>query len=193
MEERILEAGLHVFALHGFSRASMTDIAREAGLARGTLYLHYPDKGAVFEALAESLVTRALEGAEAAWRDDALLPENLAAVILAKDLAFFRLMKATPHGADLLALDADLTRRHGERLDAGFKALLARRARELEAQGLSLEAFGGARGFAPFVTAASAGLKHEVGSEEAYRGAVRRLASVVSAATRAGPAASGPA
>ena len=52
---RILEAGLVLFARHGFPRTSMADIAREAGIARATLYLHFRDKRAVFEALAAAL------------------------------------------------------------------------------------------------------------------------------------------
>jgi len=45
---RILEAALTLFARHGFKRSSMADIAREAGVARATLYLRFADKSAVF-------------------------------------------------------------------------------------------------------------------------------------------------
>jgi len=179
---RILEASLVLFARHGFPRTSMADIAREAGIARATLYLHFRDKRAVFEALAASLVEDALASAQSAWRDDAALADNIAEAVLAKDLGFFRLMNETPHGSELLAVDADLTRAHAERLDAGFKALLARRAAAIEAEGGSLAAFDGADGFGAFVTTASAGLKHEVRAEAAYRAAVRQLARVVGAA-----------
>ena len=52
---RVLEAGLTLFSRHGFKRTSMADIAREAGVARATLYLRFADKRAVFEALAASM------------------------------------------------------------------------------------------------------------------------------------------
>ena len=47
----------------------MVDIAREAGIARATLYLRFSEKRAVFEALAAALVDEALVAAEAAWND----------------------------------------------------------------------------------------------------------------------------
>ncbi|MDX2273804.1 MAG: helix-turn-helix domain-containing protein [Hyphomonadaceae bacterium] len=180
--DRILKASLVLFARHGFPRTSMADIARETGIARATLYLYFPDKRAVFEALAASLVDDALASAKAAWRDDAALAKNLESVVLAKDLGFFRLMNATPHGSELLAVDTDLTRRHAERLDADFTAFLTRRAGEIRKQGFPLNAFGGAKGFGAFLTTASAGLKHEARTEPDYRRAVRQLARVASAA-----------
>ncbi len=44
----ILEAARKVFAQKGFSEASVEDIAQEAGLAKGTLYLYYPSKHAIY-------------------------------------------------------------------------------------------------------------------------------------------------
>jgi AcrR family transcriptional regulator len=186
VSNRILQAGFVLFARHGFARTSMSDIAREAGIARATLYLHFPDKAAVFEALANSLVEAALAAAGAAWRAEAGLAQNIEAIILAKDLSFFQLIRATPHGAELLAVDAELTRRHVERLDSRFRAMLERRARDMKRQGLSLKPFGGAAGFGSFLITASAGLKHEAQTEDDYRRAVRQLARVVSAALEAG-------
>ena len=181
---RILTAGQTLFGRHGFQRTSMADIAREAGIARATLYLRYSDKRALFEALAAMLVDDALAGAEAAWNDDWDLAANLEAVVLAKELDFFRLINATPHGAELLAVDAELTSRHVARLDAGYTSLLARFAGIAEQAGADLTAFDGANGLAQFVTTAGAGLKHEVRTEPAYREAVRRLARVAAAAAQ---------
>ena len=44
----ILEAARKVFAQKGFTEASVEDIAQEAGLAKGTLYLYYPSKHAIY-------------------------------------------------------------------------------------------------------------------------------------------------
>ena len=181
---RILTAGQTLFGRHGFQRTSMADIAREAGIARATLYLRYSDKRALFEALAAMLVDDALAGVEAAWNDDWDLAANLEAVVLAKELDFFRLINATPHGAELLAVDAELTSRHVARLDAGYTSLLARFAGVAEQAGADLTAFDGADGLAQFVATAGAGLKHEVRTEAAYREAVRRLAHVTAAAAQ---------
>jgi AcrR family transcriptional regulator len=44
----ILEAARKVFAQKGFSEASVGDIAQQAGLAKGTLYLYYRSKHALY-------------------------------------------------------------------------------------------------------------------------------------------------
>ena len=44
----ILDAARRVFARKGFSAASVEDIAQAAGLAKGTLYLYYPSKHAIY-------------------------------------------------------------------------------------------------------------------------------------------------
>ena len=41
---RLIEAGKKLFARRGFARTRATDISREAGVAVGTLYVHFADK-----------------------------------------------------------------------------------------------------------------------------------------------------
>jgi AcrR family transcriptional regulator len=176
---RLLQAALTLFARHGFQRTSLADVAAEAGVARATLYLHFRDKQALFESLAESLVTGSLAAAAEAWQDDATLAENLTATILAKDLPLWRLHHA-PHGAELLAMDADLTRRQVERLDREFAALLAHRIGSTPR--VNLEVFEGPEGFGRFLGLAASGLKHETPVEADYCAAVHRLCAVVSRA-----------
>ena len=51
----ILAAARRVLARHGLRGTTVGDIAREADVAVGTLYLYFPSKGAVFAALRELL------------------------------------------------------------------------------------------------------------------------------------------
>ena len=60
----LLDAALDVFAEKGFAAARMEDIAARAGAAKGTLYLYFPSKEAVFEALVRSLIVPNLDRAE---------------------------------------------------------------------------------------------------------------------------------
>jgi AcrR family transcriptional regulator len=46
----ILEAARRVFAAAGFEGASVDDVARAAGVAKGTVYLYYPSKEAIYRA-----------------------------------------------------------------------------------------------------------------------------------------------
>lgn len=60
----ILEAALSVFAERGFAAARMADIATRAHVSKGTIYLYFESKEAVFRALVrEMLVPRLAEAA----------------------------------------------------------------------------------------------------------------------------------
>ena len=51
--EQILEAALTVFGEQGFAAARVEEIARRAGLSKGALYLYFPSKEAMLNALIE--------------------------------------------------------------------------------------------------------------------------------------------
>lgn len=48
----ILDAARRVFASRGFADATVDEVAREAGIAKGTIYLYYRSKGDVYAAAA---------------------------------------------------------------------------------------------------------------------------------------------
>ena len=52
----ILDAALACFSQKGFAAARMDDIARRAGISKGTIYLYFESKEAVFKALAQRVV-----------------------------------------------------------------------------------------------------------------------------------------
>ena len=62
----ILAAALTVFARHGFAGTRLEDVARQAGVAKGTLYLHFADKEALFRGLVEQNIAPILSEADAA-------------------------------------------------------------------------------------------------------------------------------
>ncbi|MCC6006390.1 MAG: TetR/AcrR family transcriptional regulator, partial [Rhodobacteraceae bacterium] len=53
---RICAAALNRFLSEGFERTRMLDVARDAGLAKGTLYLYFPTKEALFEGVLTQLL-----------------------------------------------------------------------------------------------------------------------------------------
>ncbi len=66
--EAILKAGQKVFAKKGFDGATIADIATEAGVASGTVYLYYESKIDLFAALNSQLwevITGAMQDADA--------------------------------------------------------------------------------------------------------------------------------
>ncbi len=51
----IVQAALDEFFERGFAAARMTDIAKRAGVTKGTLYLYYPSKDALFGAVIDTV------------------------------------------------------------------------------------------------------------------------------------------
>jgi len=62
--QQIIEAAFAVFGEQGLANARLDDIARRAGLAKGTIYLYFPNKEALFEAMVRHKVVARLEEAE---------------------------------------------------------------------------------------------------------------------------------
>jgi AcrR family transcriptional regulator len=54
-QEAILEAAFRVFAAHGYEAARIDDVARQAGIAKGTIYLYFRDKEQLFRAVVRNL------------------------------------------------------------------------------------------------------------------------------------------
>jgi len=49
--DKIIEAAAKVFSKQGYFRTSMDEIAQAAGVAKGTLYYHFPSKSQLFKVL----------------------------------------------------------------------------------------------------------------------------------------------
>jgi AcrR family transcriptional regulator len=52
----ILEAALDEFSARGFAGARLDDVAQRAGVAKGTIYLHFKDKEALFQELVRTML-----------------------------------------------------------------------------------------------------------------------------------------
>jgi AcrR family transcriptional regulator len=60
--QEILDAALAVFAQKGFSAARMEDISRRAGVTKGTIYLYFESKEALFKALVRESLAPTIQG-----------------------------------------------------------------------------------------------------------------------------------
>lgn len=54
--EAILSAALDEFSASGFAAARLEDVAKRAGVAKGTIYLYFADKETLFQELARSML-----------------------------------------------------------------------------------------------------------------------------------------
>lgn len=55
--ETILAAALDEFAASGFAAARLDDVAKRAGVAKGTIYLYFRDKQSLFQELVRAMLT----------------------------------------------------------------------------------------------------------------------------------------
>jgi AcrR family transcriptional regulator len=81
--QRILEAARRLFSRDGFDAAATRDLAREAGIAAGTLFNYFPTKEALALCLAAEALAEARDSYQQKRRGDESLEEALFAFIAA--------------------------------------------------------------------------------------------------------------
>jgi len=62
--QQILDAAIEVFGDHGLAEARLEDIAKRAGVSKGTIYLYFPNKEALFKEMIRQTVIDQLEQTE---------------------------------------------------------------------------------------------------------------------------------
>src|SRR5258707_14227129 len=72
--QRILEAAAQLLQRWGYSRVTIDDIAKHAGIGKGTVYLHWPNREELFLAVLQPELLQAIEGVAPILRDH---PEEL--------------------------------------------------------------------------------------------------------------------
>src|SRR3979409_2464216 len=63
--EAIVAAGLEEFVARGFAATRLDDVARRAGVAKGTIYLYFQDKEALFQDIVRTMVVPFIATVEA--------------------------------------------------------------------------------------------------------------------------------
>lgn len=99
--ERILDAAERVFAQHGFFAARVSEIAREAGVADGTIYLYFKSKDDLLISLFESRMERFNQLLGAALVDGLRPVDKLLALVR----TYFELVAAQPMVAEVLTIE----------------------------------------------------------------------------------------
>jgi AcrR family transcriptional regulator len=177
----ILEAALQMFGQYGYRRTSMDDIAGEAGIAKGTIYLSFASKEEVFQALSERLAQRMLAGAEAAMHRPGRTADKLAAMSAAWFGTYAETIRRSPHAAELLdakhRLSANLVSDAASRYKRLVRDVLAEAAAsgelDLEPAGLTADTA------AELLIASARGLESSAASPAAYRRYLNALVRVM--------------
>jgi len=83
----ILDAALDEFSARGYAAARLDDVAKRAGVAKGTIYLYFADKEALFQDMVRSMVSPILGTLEAMREIDVparVLVERLLGIFLSE-------------------------------------------------------------------------------------------------------------
>jgi AcrR family transcriptional regulator len=121
---RILDAALSLFLRYGVKRTSIDDVAREAGIAKGTVYLYFDSKTALFAAIAARLCADTLAQARGIIRDAKPLTERIVAFLDCYVGKTHRLAAQSPHVAELAASKEAIATATYEGLDRRMRSLL---------------------------------------------------------------------
>jgi TetR/AcrR family transcriptional repressor of mexJK operon len=87
--DQVLDGARKIFLRDGFERASVDDIAREAGVSKATIYAYFPDKQLLFLEVARCECHRQAEDAEASIGGE--IPVRVALTIAAERITAFLL------------------------------------------------------------------------------------------------------
>jgi AcrR family transcriptional regulator len=177
----ILDAALQVFGQYGYRRTSMDDIAREAGIGKGTIYLSFASKEEVFQALSQRLAQRMLARAEAARHRPGTTADKLAAMNTAWFGTYAETIRRSPHAAELLdakhRLSADLVSDAASQYNRLVREVLTEAVGagelDLEPAGLTADTA------AEMLIASARGLQSSAPSPAAYRRSLKALVRVM--------------
>ncbi|MDX3808041.1 TetR/AcrR family transcriptional regulator [Bosea thiooxidans] len=133
--DQIADAALRLFARYGYKRSSMDDIAREAGLAKATLYLHFKGKDDVFRAMLNLLARRVEARCREAVAMPGPFPERLAALVEAHHGQAYASFGTGEHLAELKAVMNTIATRELQAFEGIFVSLARRLLQEAEARG----------------------------------------------------------
>lgn len=97
-KQDIIEASLKVFDQKGFDAATMSDIAKEADVAKGTLYLYFDSKASLLEGVVQSAIIPTLQAVDGTAQSH----EGSASDLLAKQMGIMANRLASPEMQTLL-------------------------------------------------------------------------------------------
>ncbi len=121
---RIVAAAATLFSRYGFKRTSVDLLAKEAEVAKPTVYAYFADKEAVFRAVVEHVCDELVLAAESESRRVGPIDDRIVSMLSAKLTRYFELVEASPHAAELVGshglYGADIV----ERADRAFLKLL---------------------------------------------------------------------
>ncbi|MFH2099381.1 MAG: TetR/AcrR family transcriptional regulator, partial [Pseudomonadota bacterium] len=123
-KEMILQEAKKLFAVKGYYQTQISDIIREAGIARGTIYQYFKNKEDLFVSLLEKYYSQ--------WEKNAYLAEDLDLAAVSPREYFFHRIRRT---LEFFAQDQDVCRiylRMGLGLPGELESTISRFEKKIE-------------------------------------------------------------
>ncbi len=155
----------------GLKATGMELIAREAAVAKGTLYAYFPDKEAVIDALEDALCVELTGGVATGLAGEGDVAARVGAALTNKHKTLTRWAGDSPHAADLLG---ETSRPTAPRFRAVEQMLEAAIVNVLEEAGMARP-----RQFAQLLIAAADGISRHATSVSEIGPAIRLLTTRV--------------
>jgi AcrR family transcriptional regulator len=123
--KRAIRTAEELFKKVGFRAVTMELVAREANVAKATLYSYFKNKDELFLAVCARMA-RLLRGAveQALTKPDADLDARLADAVIAKHRPIFALVRGSPHAAELFSYTHSMAGEIFSDLDAAILDML---------------------------------------------------------------------
>lgn len=121
----VLEAAARLLRHYGPMKTTIADIAREAGIGVGSVYLEFCSKDDIVEALSSDGHARVIAAMREALAADGDHADRLRAMLDARFAAFFELSDEGAHAADLLHCERGSVQRIHKRFLEEQNALVA--------------------------------------------------------------------
>lgn len=97
----ILDAGMRLALANGPRATTMEALAREAGIAKPTLYSYFPDKNAVYAAITDRLFEELRRLVKDGLGGERTLGDKISSALAGKHKAVFSLLEGSPHANEI--------------------------------------------------------------------------------------------
>lgn len=128
--QRIVDAGQKLFLRNGLRGATMEAIAKEAEVAKPTLYGYFPDKHAIFCAVLAGIFVDLRTITAKALAKNGAVTERIAGALSAKFKAIHRILEGSSYADELYSAKSSHAAKEVEELERWLEGEIARILKE---------------------------------------------------------------
>jgi AcrR family transcriptional regulator len=163
---RIQEAAWQLVLRHGLRGMTMEALAREAGIAKATLYAQFPDKDAVIAGVIDDMLIDLRATFDAGMKGSGEIADKIGAALAGKYRLIFRALEGSPHAQEILS--------EHHRYAARFAAFDQKVEADIE-EALAEAGASDAPRLARIIIGAAGGIAQKMSGAEAIDGAIRLM------------------